>query len=136
MSPRLVRAFVIFSVTVVLVGCGGGHPFELGEVRGRVTLDGVPVPGATLEFSPKTDNGTISTAVTNANGEYELHFNRRELGAIIGSHSVTVNTWPSEVNPRPVRIPSKYTSGDELPAEVKPGKNELNFDLVSDGKGK
>ena len=71
-----------------LVGCDSGP--ATGLVSGVVTIDGKPIGGAVVNFYP-TD-GRASTGTTDANGQYELAFTRQKMGAVLGSHKVTITT--------------------------------------------
>lgn len=53
-------------VAVVLVGCGPAPTV----VSGVVTLDGSPVPEATLQFYPEAGKGQTSHAVTDKAGKF------------------------------------------------------------------
>lgn len=59
---------------VAITGCpSGGAVVDTEHVRGVVTLDGEPVPEATVMFSPVTEGqGMAATGNTDANGVYEL----------------------------------------------------------------
>lgn len=114
-----------------LAGCSK-QEFELAQVTGLVTYDGRPLPRANVVFQPKGGVGTTSIGFTNDQGRYELRFSRREKGAIVGGHEVAINVWPTEENPKPIKVPSRYNTATELSAEVSPGSNTCNFELVAD----
>jgi len=59
---------------VAITGCpGGGAVVDTEYVKGVVTLDGDPVPEATVMFSPVTEGqGMAATGSTDAKGVYEL----------------------------------------------------------------
>ena len=121
-------------IIAVCLGCGGGP--ELGEVTGRVTLDGQPVPGATVTFQP-TDGRQPSTGETNENGEYTLVFTEKQAGALVGEHTVAIETFQlgtdaaGEVDDVPERIPARYNISTELQETVNAGLQEINFELTS-----
>lgn len=88
------RAILSLSIAVLLCwGCsktsGYQAPEELVEVKGKVTLDGEPLSGATLSFIP--DQGTEGTggfAITDETGEFQaLHYSQVE-GLQPGSYKV------------------------------------------------
>ena len=84
----------IFVVTGVLIsGCGRASKLPpLAEVSGTVTLDGVALPGARLEFIPDASKGTggpPALGVSDETGRYELT-TLRNKGAAIGFHRVKV----------------------------------------------
>ena len=114
-----------------LVGCGGGGDMpDLGTVTGVVTLDGQPLSGAQVTFSP--ESGRPSTAETGGDGSYTLQFTVDEPGAVVGTHTVRINTAvDGRDDPKTEQVPAKYNSKTELTAKVESGKNELDFDLMS-----
>ena len=126
---------LIFTVLLFTTGCGrpAGQP-DLGTVTGIVKLDGKPLPKVNVMFGPVS--GRPSVGVTNAEGKYELSYLDRTKGAKVGSHIVSITTWyleedsPEALN-TPEKIPNIYNTKTTLKAEVKPGKNEINFDLNS-----
>lgn len=141
---------VLSSVSLIVCGCGGGSDKpQLGEVTGTVTMDGKPVYGVAVVFSP--DKGRPARGSTDLNGQYELTYMPKTLGTKVGHNRVEIlaneegeedseeiassgeNTGPAP-NSRAsekVRIPSRYNTKSELEAEVKPGKNVFDFKLES-----
>jgi hypothetical protein len=87
----LVASFCSVILGVAVTGCGGGAEDlpALGEVTGKVTLNGQPLVGATVIFTPGSGPGS-STGVTNESGEYKLVF-RQAIGAVVGSHKVAIS---------------------------------------------
>lgn len=61
-----VATFWITCAVVAFVGCGRS---DLGQVTGRVTLDGEPLAGAFVEFVPTGGEGSSSSGRTNERGE-------------------------------------------------------------------
>ena len=114
------------------VGCGK-NPAP-AKVTGTVTLDGKPVPSAEITFAPE-DGSRLSQAMTDAEGKYELRFSASTIGAVVGTHKVTIRTGPSEKSDDPnapkETIPSKYNTESQLKETLKSGKNVVNFDLTS-----
>jgi hypothetical protein len=122
-------ASLLTLATVALSGCSGsGDRPELGQVKGKVTLDGSPLSGAIIVFKP--DKGRASTSTTDGDGEYELVYRQGVPGAKIGPHTISFE-WP--IGAAGPRIPDKYTTKTELKEDVKEGENTLNFDLQSEG---
>jgi hypothetical protein len=118
---------------ILACGCGSGGT---SAVTGKVTLDGAPLEGATVQFQP--DQGKRpSSGVTDAQGQYSLMYLPNQPGAELGKHTVRITAQRSiekdgkEITiPEPV--PGKYNTQTTLSAEVKGGNNTFNFDLVSD----
>lgn len=120
---------------VVFAGCGGRS--DLGQVTGKVTLDGAPVENAIVEFNPVAE-GSLAIGRTDATGEYSLMFSRDVAGASLGENLVRISTHDvdyvegkGEVS-IPERIPPKYNRNTELKVKVEPGSNRHDFDLKSD----
>lgn len=86
-----------------LVGCGGGSGGPaVASVSGKVTVDGSPGAGLTVEFHPDASagaSGPMSTGVTGEDGSFELRTPTGQLGAVIGKHKVLVKCpWRLEGN--------------------------------------
>ena len=120
------NAIVCFGLVVFLTACGSGiEKPELGQVKGKVTMDGAPLADASVTFLP--EKVRASSAMTDSDGNYELIYIRDEKGAAIGKHQVVVSKLKNEKE----TIPAEYNSESELTGEVKAGSNEINFDLKS-----
>ncbi|WP_417388541.1 carboxypeptidase regulatory-like domain-containing protein [Gimesia sp.] len=105
---------------------------ELAEVKGLVTLDSSPLVGVLVQYTPEEGRG--SQALTDENGKYELMYVYPTMGAKVGSHTVTINTPPTDdSDPEAPKVkevvPEKYRKNSILKAEVKPGENDISFDL-------
>jgi hypothetical protein len=123
-------AAAVSVVLLSLTGCSRPE-FELGEVTGVVTYDDQPLARANVVFQPKGGIGTTSVGFTNDKGEYRLTFSRTAKGAIVGGHEVIINVWPTDENPKPIKVPARYNTATELSAEVKSGDNTFDFELTS-----
>ena len=118
-------------------GCGSRDGPKVGNVTGKVTLDGKPFAGALVTFMP--EKGRSSTGRTNADGNYELRYTFERAGAEVGKHIVRITTAAASETKESAlvqeRLPAKYHRDTELKAEVKTGRNTLNFDLTSQPQG-
>jgi hypothetical protein len=138
---RVLAAAAVIAALLVAAGCSSRPADQppLGRVRGKVTMDGQPLPGVDIVFSP--DKGRPSVATTDKVGRYDLSYINTTKGAKVGPHKVFIR--PAEVSPdelpgdgskspvaRPV-IPAKYNKHSELTAEVKAGSNTIDFALES-----
>lgn len=84
-------SLLLLGVAVFLTGCSkGGSSLNTVPVKGRVTLDGAPLPGATVTFSPKTPEGRTAAGMTNENGEFVLTTIRAGDGAVPGEYGVAI----------------------------------------------
>ena len=97
---RLNYGLLLFSLTVAplaMTGCGGGGGSDLDTqyVEGVVTLDGKPVPDATVTFVPVTaGQGASATGYTDANGVYKL--TAVAVGETSASGEAEAGTLPGE----------------------------------------
>ncbi|QEG42761.1 hypothetical protein UC8_48030 [Roseimaritima ulvae] len=121
-------------------GCGGGDRPPIGEVEGTVTLDGQPVADAQIFFEP-TGGGRSSSAITDADGTYELSYMGDVKGAVVGEHLVRISTAKGATRDdngrvtdpgQPEQFPSSYNSESTQKVTVEGGDNEINFDATSD----
>ncbi len=131
---------ILMLVSLVCLGCGRGDLPDLGYVEGIVTLDGQPLPNATLTFQPESA-GRPSYGRTDEKGWYELIFTAGNEGATLGKHTIAITTLADgdpDADPpipsSPEKLPSQYNSRTELTREVQPGKNDGDFELSSEGE--
>jgi hypothetical protein len=122
-----------------LVGCGGSGGPEL-PVSGIVTLDGNPVPDATVRFYP--DQGTDPTssgyAVTGSDGKFVITSGQGKKGLVAGKYKVTVSkgkvqTGESEEGAGAV-IPEVEFKDDFAPIYSNPAQTVLSYSVTGDGK--
>ena len=111
------------------------RPNELSEtpaaprtvpVKGRVLLDGKPLQGATVVFTPK--EGRPPTGVTNGAGEFALTTFAKDDGALPGTYRVSIQAQDADKKPR---VPAQFSghATSLLQAEVKTGPNRFDFEL-------
>ncbi len=137
-------AVVLVGLLALGTGCSERGP-EFFPVAGRVTYNGEPLPYGTIMFQP--DKGPIAVGELQPDGSYKLISGAdQQPGAVSGMHRVSFQPPPKKFlvppeeletrhAPPPVEeqpfVPAKFhspaTSG--LTAAVKPGSNEINFDL-------
>ena len=152
-----VTRLLVPGLMLLAAGCGSDKGPELAPVHGVVTYEGKPLGGATVTFVPKVvaAGQEIATAMSNANGEYELMAGERK-GAAGGSHYVYITApnpeSPLVKDPRIIKrapptaeaireaslIPVSYANAlnSGLSAQVLLGEtNVVNFNLTADGKG-
>lgn len=132
---------------VVIAGCGP-KTVRVAKVTGRVTLDGKPLPKASVTFVPMASKenlnpGPTAQGMTDAEGRYQLSVDVSTPGAVVGKCRIYITTILSDpaIDERdaggPVRkvrdkVPAKYNMGTELEFDVPPGGTaEANFDLTS-----
>jgi hypothetical protein len=126
--------------TLALAGCGGPV-----DVRGKVTLNGSPLAGATVVFIPESE-GREAGALTDEEGNFQLT-NSKTDGTLPGEYRVTVSKkeWPPGVTPpEPAKltldsmkvmreiIPLKYRLKDKTPFRItvpRGGTKDVNLAL-------
>src|SRR5260370_18785229 len=77
---------VFFVAILTTVGCGKGN---VTKVEGVVTLDGKPLPGATLSFVP-VGEGKPAFGRTDNVGSFRLTTFRTDDGALPGEYQVVI----------------------------------------------
>lgn len=123
------------------IGCSSRSDIPpLGEVTGTVTLDGTPLEGATVTFAPVM--GRPSAGMTDQQGHFILDYAAGYRGALVGTHTVRINTERYVENPDGTTdffketIPDTYNSKSTLSADVQTGENQFTFDLSSKTAGR
>ena len=139
MRARLLLGFAL----VLGLGCGSG---KFAPVSGTVTMNGKPLAGALVIFSPIAKEGSIdagpgSSGKTNDKGEYTLTSDTGGTGAFVGKHRVSVSlmnpgTGESDDRRRPGQlvnqVPVKYNGKTELTYKVPAGgTDKADFALKS-----
>ncbi|PQO36799.1 carboxypeptidase regulatory-like domain-containing protein [Blastopirellula marina] len=133
------QAAFAFSLLLATVGCMGGSS-EHGHVTGTLTINGSPVQDAVVTFAP-AEGGRSAIAVTQSDGTYELNYTPGVKGAKVGVNNVRITTYVAPelddnkrvVNPGVAeRLPPKYSRGQEISVEVKPGDNTFDFAVEAD----
>jgi hypothetical protein len=137
--PTIAVVIGVFALSLMCLGCGPSGP-EIAKVEGTVTLDGEPLPNASVVFVP--ENGRPAGGRTDAQGKYVLNFTQGREGAIPGKSKVRISTAAEAsetpegqpIPATPEKIPAKYNAATELEVVVEPGKaNVHDFALQSGG---
>ena len=135
---------VFLSLVFLVQGCGSDPnkpPREMGKVTGTVTLDGKPVKGVTVVFSPE-EGGGESEGATDEKGHFELEYSGGgKFGALVGKHKISFRDEGEEmINGEPIpggnegrgQIPEKYLFGKStIERDVKSGEQVIDFELRS-----
>jgi hypothetical protein len=130
-------AAIVTAGMILAVGCNKTDQPPLGSVRGRVTLDGIPLDGAIVYFSP-VEGGRVSQDRTDPKGDFNLIYIGTTRGAKTGKHAVRITTAYESVDASGQMVeheevvPKRYNGKDTvLTADIKPGSNVVDFDLKS-----
>lgn len=126
---------------LLVVGCES-KPYRLAPVNGKITLDGKPVPGAFVKFTPlpvegKTP-GPVSKGRCDTEGRYSLTTIDGDAGAIVGKHRVSIYSYsapeilePGEA-PGKEMFPRRFNTASKLISEVtESGLENENFELTT-----
>ena len=123
---------------VTLVGCAGNSHFP---VSGHITLDGSPLPQATVSYLPTRDEGIPAVGRTDDNGDYIIQESSDLKGLEPGSYRVRITTYDEgDLDAEPPlprvreRVPVQYNLDTTLTAEVKEQENTFDFQLESKGE--
>lgn len=134
-----------------LIGCGKGT-LKTEPVQGTVTLDGVPLSDATVNFNPVSSGAIPGYARTDAQGHYILQTQNgsAQAGTVEGDYIVTFgktttisegttkNSYGQTIERmRPKEtLPDIYLTVKTSPFKVTitQGKNVLDFDLTAKPK--
>lgn len=127
---------------LLLTGC---RPSGFQYVEGVITLDGVPVEGASVTFRPREKAGMMAAGMSDASGRYRLNPLRGKdgAGALVGEYDVSIIKTREPNNGGPSGSPEgriEYvtppgyadTATSGLTATIKPGRNtgeSVSFDL-------
>jgi hypothetical protein len=124
----------LFAALAVTAGCGDTGP-ATADVSGTVTVDGKPPPaGSSISFVPVDgkagtsgcliENGRYSTRVAVGTAKVEIRAPRA-----IGTPRKPEDGPGGEGQIVEESLPEKYNANSELKFDVKPGRNEKNWDL-------
>lgn len=132
---RLVSFVFLSGAALMAAGCNKGP--QLSSVKGRVTLDGKPLPNATVTFTPEA-GGRASLGRTDENGNYQLLYSATAGGALVGPMRVRISVieeWTDAQERtfmKPDPVPAKYNEKSDLVVDVEQKANVFDFDLTTD----
>jgi hypothetical protein len=140
------RSTAIASVLLLLLFLAGCGTKGFAPVSGTVTLDGKPLPNASVNFQPldSKQSGQGSAGKTDADGHYSLRVVvDNKAGAVVGKHRVSISSVKEDdpsYDPPPGKlppkardpIPTKYNAKSQLTFEVPPGgSDKADFNLTT-----
>lgn len=130
--PGLATLLATFFL-LLIAGCS--NTSDVQPVSGTITLDGQPLAGVMVRFTPQSgEKRTTSLGKTDEQGHYELRYTSQQQGALLGIHKVQVvniDGLPEPGIPQARKVPKQYDVESELIAEVTPSDNVFNFELTS-----
>lgn len=121
---------------VCLIASYGCSASNRAEVQGTVTLDGQPLTQGTLAFFPTGDAKGPAAGGTIVGGKY---FISADQGSTIGTNRVEIRSARATGKMLALRkeaevvevLPDRYHSQSVLTANIKQGKNTVDFELQS-----
>jgi hypothetical protein len=127
------RAVLFLGVLSLLVGCGGASTPKTVDVKGKVSLDGAPMPSGQVSFDPV--DGTPPATINVTGGSFAGKASAGKRTVRISSYKKMPQkaTGPgAEAESEQNIIPAKYNSESTQTVEVKdPGPNEFEFKVTS-----
>lgn len=138
----LMLSMMAFCVSVAGCGGAGSDQPDLGLVKGVISFEGQPLPGASVTFMPVS--GRPASAKTDDAGYYELVYIRNTPGCKTGMNKVVITSMSEgedemelegddvlvdTTKPVKEKVPARYNVKTELKVDVKPGENNFDFDL-------
>jgi hypothetical protein len=138
---------LLLGILLLTWGCGSS---ERGAVRGRVTVNGAPLPEGEISFVGLGPNAGPSSGARIENGEYSI---TAEKGPVAGEYQVQIRAFRTTgrkiwdgmgdehapaskknmVEEMESYLPARYNDKSELRVTIVAGKvNEYNFDLRLD----
>jgi len=141
-SRRSTIALGVAWMAATIVGCKA-EP-EGAHITGSVTLDGAPIPQATIVFRPTGQLTGASTEAQVTDGKFDV----RQASGVLGVHRVEIYAHRPLANPPPTPpgplppgqqppattqqyLPEQYNRQSRLSFSVEPGENVANFELSS-----
>lgn len=124
-------------VCLTLTGCGQGRTSAGATASGTITVQGVPLSGGTVAFSP-VGAGSSAFGHIHPDGTYEVETNSQTIGLAPGDYQIAIYYTPEEtedaagnavVGENP--IARKYADFDRsgLKVTAQAGENLFDFDL-------
>ncbi len=133
----MLRGLSLVLLLILAAGCSG-ESLSVVPVSGVIKdLNGNPIEGASVTFTPKTEEKIAPTSFgkTDAEGKYTLETVSGEAGALIGSHTVSIskNTGNEDDDAGTSLqslIPPEFNTDSTLEFTVpKEGSTEANFEV-------
>jgi hypothetical protein len=137
---RLSRLFAVALLGLAVAGPAGCGGSNRAAVRGKVTLDGQPLEMGRINFFPDGENKGPAAGAVILNGSYSVPARN---GVVVGKNRVEIHGTRktgkkiiSAMSGQPIDevgnpVPAKYNTKSELIRDVKPGSEEIDFDLKS-----
>jgi hypothetical protein len=130
------RSFLLAALAALAIGIAGCSSSGAAAVEGKVSYGGEPIDVGTITFLPKAE-AAVKTGGLIERGVYRVD---SKIGPSPGPHRVEIrwakgtgrkskNEFGEEIERRQEGLPEKYHAQSTLTAEIKPGKNVIDFEL-------
>ena len=136
-KPWVLVGLFLCPVLLSSAGCGNRN---LSKVEGVVTLDGAPLPGATVSFMP-VGEGRPASGMTDSAGYFQLTTFRTDDGALAGDYRVIVvlddtvrPPYTTDEEKKAARIGTMTPQGKKKLAEKKSKRPSQVPEIYSDIK--
>jgi hypothetical protein len=131
----LVALAVVLLLVLLVVRFWKRSDFTFGEVRGKVTYKGQPLPEGTVMFVAQT-SGLAAAGTIQSDGSYRLLSRADQDGATVGKHKVAVIAPYQPQTPNYPLFPKEYQDPDVSGFEVvvQKGENVFDFNLLEKKK--
>ena len=131
-----VFGWLVFAGTVLSLtsGCGPSHP-KLGQVTGKLIMDGEPIANGSIEFIPE-GGGRPSLALTDEEGKFTAFYLPNVPGVERGKHRIRFEVARGKPgDPGLVRPKGRGRVQGEIvltpsTIEVQEGENEVTFEIT------
>jgi len=114
---------LLAAILAAAAGCGGRG---FSEVSGTILVDGKPLQGALVTFTPEGPDAVRGVGSTNAEGRYRVMRPGGKVGAMIGKNRVSVTGGDAGR-----ALPAKYNAESTLTCEVNRGPNVFDIDITT-----
>jgi len=119
-------------LVVLIAGCSKGK--QVGDVHGKVTVNGQPLMEGAVSFIPVNgDKRTTGGLVRNGEFEVEVPVTKQRVeitANIIDKEKTPPNATADQIVMKAL-VPAKYNSHSELTLDVVPGVNEVEYKLTN-----
>jgi hypothetical protein len=130
------RCFLLAALVALAAGAAGCSSSGAATVEGKVNYGGEPIDVGTITFIPQSSAG-IKTGGLIENGVYVVE---AKIGPAPGPHRVEIrwakptgkkskNEFGEDIPKRQEGLPEKYHAQSTLTADIKAGKNVVDFAL-------
>ena len=96
------------------LGCGGGSKAKPVKVEGVVLLDGNPLAGAMVRYSPLDANGEGAYGLTRDDGTFRLSCQSGAEGALPGQYKVVIAQADSQKTEAPADPKEAQRMADQM----------------------